>query len=264
MRPLAEFRVSDRSRILGVLFDIDDTLSTDGQLTSDAYLALERLHEAKLITVAVTGRAAGWCDHIARMWPVSGVVGENGGLCFWRDPDAGRLRQLHVDPPEVRARHRAALAAIGARILTEVPGCALASDQPYREVDLAIDWCEDVQRLPRASVDRIIAIMEAEGLSARPSAGHVNGWFGSYDKLDMSRRLFREAFTIDLDADRDRYVYIGDSPNDCSMFEYFPHSIGVANVMDVKDRLTHPPTYITARRSGDGFCEVVGALFAVR
>jgi HAD superfamily hydrolase (TIGR01484 family) len=264
MRPLSEFSASARARIRGVLFDLDDTLTTEGRLTSDAYLSLERLHDANLITVAVTGRPAGWCDHMARMWPVRAVIGENGGLCFWRDPHSNRLRQMYVDPPEVRRAHRAALEAIGQRILDEVPGCALASDQPYREVDLAIDWCEDVPRLPREKVDRIVQLMTESGLTARPSAGHVNGWFGDYDKVGMTRRFFGEVCGIDLDACRDQFVYVGDSPNDCTMFEYFPHSIGVANVMDVKDRLTHPPTYITARRSGDGFCEVVGALFAVR
>jgi hypothetical protein len=34
--------------------------------------------------------------------------------------------------------------------------------------------------------------------------------------------------------------------------------------MEVRDRLEFPPAYITARRSGDGFCEAVGALFEAR
>lgn len=264
MRPLSELGAAARARIRGVLFDLDDTLTTDGRLTGDAYLALERLHQAGLITVAVTGRPAGWCDHIARLWPVTGVVGENGALCFWRDARSRRLRRMFIDPPEVRRAHRAALEAIGQRILVEVPGCALASDQAWREVDLAIDWCEDVPRLPLDQVERIVAIMEDSGLTARPSAGHVNGWFGDYDKVGMTRRFLSEVCGIDLDAARDAFVYVGDSPNDCSMFAHFPHSIGVANVLEAKDRLTHAPAYITARRSGDGFCEVVGALFAVR
>jgi HAD superfamily hydrolase (TIGR01484 family) len=264
MRMLTDFPASARSRIRGVLLDLDDTLTTGGRLTSDAYCALERLYDADLITVLVTGRPAGWCDHIARMWPVRAVVGEGGSLCFWRDVHANRLRQMYVDPAEVRRRNRAALVDIASRILAEVPGCALSSDQPYRECDLAIDWCEDVARLPMEKVDRILALMRESGLNAAASAGHVNGWFGDYDKLGMTRRFFHEILGIDLDAQRESFVYLGDSPNDCPMFRFFPHSIGVANVMDVRDRLTHAPTYITARRSGDGFCEAVEALFQVR
>lgn len=264
MRPLSSFPASVRSRIRGVLFDLDDTLTTGGRLTSDAYFALERLHQADLITVLVTGRPAGWCDHFARMWPVHAVVGEGGSLCFWRDPHSNRLRQMYVDPADVRRVNRAALVEIANRIIAEVPGCAISSDQPYRECDLAIDWAEDVPRLPLAKVDRILAIMRENGMTAMASAGHVNGWFGDYDKLGMTRRYFHEVLGIDLDAQRGFFAYLGDSPNDCPMFKYFPHSIGVANVMDVKDRLVDPPKYITARRSGDGFCEAVGALFEVR
>lgn len=264
MRLLSDFPAVARARVRGVLFDLDDTLTTDGRLTSDAYLALERLHDADLITVLVTGRPAGWCDHIARMWPVRAVVGEGGALCFWRDLQRNRMRRMYVDPPEVRQANRAALVDIASRIVAEVPGCAISSDQPYRECDLAIDWAEDVARLPADKVDRILEIMRESGLTAMASAGHVNGWFGDYDKLSMTRRFFNEVLDLDLDANRERFVYLGDSPNDCSMFAYFPHSIGVANVLDMRDRLVSPPTYITARRSGDGFCEAVGTLFAVR
>jgi HAD superfamily hydrolase (TIGR01484 family) len=264
MRLLSDFPAAARARVRGVLFDLDDTLTTDGRLTGDAYLALERLHDADLHPVLVTGRPAGWCDHIARLWPVRAVVGEGGSLCFWRDLHTHRLRRMYVQPEDVRRTHRAALSDIANRIVAEVPGCAVSSDQPYRECDLAIDWAEDVARLPAAKVDRIVAIMRESGLTAMVSAAHVNGWFGDYDKLGITRRFFAEVLAVDLDAQRERFVYLGDSPNDCSMFAYFPHSIGVANILDLRDRLASPPTYITARRSGDGFCEAVGALFAVR
>jgi len=79
MKPLAEL---DRSGVGAVLLDIDDTLTTDGKLTAGAYTALERLHRARIRVVPVTGRPAGWCDHIARMWPIDAVVGENGAFYF--------------------------------------------------------------------------------------------------------------------------------------------------------------------------------------
>jgi len=49
--------------------DIDDTISTEGKITQQAYDALWRADDAGLVIVPVTGRPAGWCDHIARMWP---------------------------------------------------------------------------------------------------------------------------------------------------------------------------------------------------
>ena len=116
------------------------------------------------------------------------------------DGRARRLVRRFVADEATRRANRARLAAIGERILRAVPGCALASDQLYREADLAIDFCEDVPPLPRDAVDRIVALMDAEGMTAKVSSIHVNGWFGAYDKLTMTRTLLAEAFGVDLDA----------------------------------------------------------------
>jgi len=147
MRPLAEMRAAGRIRAL--LFDIDETLTTEGKLTAEAYAALERLQGSGRILVPVTGRPAGWCDHIARMWPVDAVVGENGAFYFFFAE--GKLHKRFQDPEPVRREKRGRLEAIARSILAEVPGCALAADQAYRETDLAIDFCEDVPALPLAA-----------------------------------------------------------------------------------------------------------------
>jgi HAD superfamily hydrolase (TIGR01484 family) len=257
VKPLAEL---DASGVQTVLFDIDDTLTTDGSLTADAYQALEKLRAGGKRTIAVTGRPAGWCDHIARMWPVDAVVGENGAFYF-RFHD-GRLQKRYRDPPELRARNRERLAAIGHDILRAVPGCALASDQAYRETDLAIDYCEDVPPLPLETAERIAALMRQAGLHAKLSSIHVNGWFGDYDKLGMARRLFGEAFGLDLDRAREAMVYVGDSPNDSPMFAYFPLSVGVANVRRFAGRMSTAPTYVTQAEAGAGFAELAAHLLA--
>ena len=129
---------------------------------------------------------------------------------------------------------------------------ALASDQLYREADLAIDFCEDVPPLPRAAVDRIVALMQAEGMTAKVSSIHVNGWFGDYDKLGMTRTLLAEAFATDLDAERERWLFAGDSPNDAPLFAYFPHSVGVANVRAFADRIATLPRLRHRRRGRRG------------
>ena len=226
LQPLADMLRSARLRIRGVLADIDDTLSTHGRLTAAAYAALERLRAAGKLVIPITGRPAGWCDHIARMWPVDGVVGENGAFYMHHDDANRRLVRRFIADAAERAENRDRLAVIGAKILREVPGAALASDQLYRETDLAIDFCEDVPPLPRAAIDRIVTLMEAEGMTAKISSIHVNGWFGAYDKLAMTRTLLSEVFALDLDAERERFVFVGDSPNDAPMFAFFPNCGG--------------------------------------
>jgi HAD superfamily hydrolase (TIGR01484 family) len=262
--PLAAFAPADRRAVRGVFTDIDETLTTDGRLTTEAYAALGALKDAGLLVVPVTGRPAGWCDHIARMWPVDAVVGENGAFWMCLDHKAGKLRTHFVRSDALRAEGRRRLEAVRAEILREVPGAGIASDQPYRLADLAIDFREDVPALPRTDIDRIVAIFEAHGAQAKVSSIHVNGWFGDYDKLTTTGLMMRELFGVDLDAERARYVFAGDSPNDSPMFRYFPNAVGVANVRDFADRMPHLPRWITARRSGAGFAELAQALLAAR
>ena len=264
MLPLSDFPVEARRGIRGVLCDIDDTLTTGGRLTAGAYGALERLQAAGLLVVPVTGRPAGWCDLIARQWPVSAVVGENGAFYFRYDGAARRMIRRYAHDDASRAAQRERLKQIAAGIVAQVPGAALAADQGYRETDLAIDWCEDVARLPRAAVDRIVALMEAGGLTAKVSSIHVNGWFGTYDKLAMAKLLMREAFGADLDGARGQYVFVGDSPNDAPMFAHFPHAVGVANIREFAGRLAHEPRYVTQAAGGAGFRELADFLLAAK
>ena len=262
LRPLSDMPEDARRGIRGVLTDIDDTLSTRGRLTAEAYGAMERLAAAGRFVIPITGRPAGWCDHIARMWPVDAVVGENGAFYMRYNRDTRRLLRRFVDNEPTRLANRARIAAIGERIVAAVPGCALASDQSYRETDLAIDFREDVPPLPRAAVDHIVALMQAEGMTAKVSSIHVNGWFGDYDKLAMTRSLLAEVFAIDLDAEREHFVFAGDSPNDAPMFAFFPNAVGVANVRDFADRIATLPAYVTKGEAGVGFAELADFLLA--
>ncbi|HXR59417.1 MAG TPA: HAD-IIB family hydrolase [Burkholderiales bacterium] len=257
MRPLAELPCEG---IRGLLFDIDETLTTDGKLTADAYAAIERLKRAGRIVVPVTGRAAGWCDHIARMWPVDAVIGENGAFYFWFG--AGKLQRRFYDAPAARAEKQRRLDGIAQTILKAVPGCALASDQRYRETDLAIDYCEDVTPLPLEAAERIAATMRAEGLTARISSIHVNGWFGGYDKLAMARLLLKERFALDLEQSNADFAFAGDSPNDAPMFGFFKNSVGVANVRRFEAVLEYAPKYVTRTAAGAGFAELAAHLLA--
>src|SRR5258708_1044508 len=193
MKPLAAL---DPRLARAVLFDIDETLTTGGKLTALAYAALERLKGAGKLVVPVTGRPAAWCDHIPRMWPPTAVAPENGAFSFGFF-DGALAGRFHDDPPP-RPRNRARLQGIAERILAAVPGCALASDQAYRESALAIDYCEDVAPLPVETAERIASLMREAGLTAKISSIHVNGWFGDYDKLSMARALFPPAGALRL------------------------------------------------------------------
>jgi len=265
MRPLSEMPDAVAARIRMVLTDIDDTLTCDGRLPADAYAALEELTNAGFIVAPVTGRPAGWCDLIARLWPVAGVVGENGALYFAYDQATRTMRRVYDAPAAERAANRVRLDAIKTRVLAEVPGAAVSADQAFREADLAIDFCEDVPPLDMAAVARIKAIFEEAGAVAKISSIHVNGWFGQYDKLSMTRRFAHDVAGLNIDGDgNDRVVFVGDSPNDAPLFGFFRHACGVSSVRRFAGQLEAEPAYVTQGGGGSGFVEVARRLLAAR
>lgn len=233
-----------------------------GKLRPGAYDALWRLHDAGLLVLLVTGRPAGWCDLIGRYWPVDAVVGENGGFYFYHD--GSKLCKRFLYSEDERREFRGRLEVVREEILAEIPACGLASDQAYREYDLAIDFCEDVPALERGEVVRIKEIFEEHGANAKISSIHVNGWYGDFDKLSTTKLCVRELFDIDLDTSNKAFAFCGDSPNDEPMFEFFDLSFGMANLLDFEDLLKCPPGYITSKSNDDGFCEVVELVLGSR
>jgi hypothetical protein len=262
MLPFSGFPANLKKNIRYVLTDIDDTLTVNGRLPSGAFSAMEYLKKAGIKVVPVTGRPAGWCDHMARMWPVDGLVGENGAFYFSYDDNAKKMRRRYWKKEKERRGDRIKLDKIKKEILEKIPGCAVASDQAYREADLAIDYCEDVPPLPLGEAEKIVKCFTVAGAQAKISSIHVNGWFGDYDKLAMTRILFEEVFGRNLESVKNQVLFAGDSPNDAPMFGYFPNSVGVANLLHFRGSMAHEPAWITEKEGGYGFAEIAEILLS--
>jgi HAD superfamily hydrolase (TIGR01484 family) len=250
---------------LSLLFtDIDDTLTRDGMLPAGSYSALWDLAAAGIRVVPVTGRPAGWCDHIARMWPVAGVVGENGAFIFVYDRE--KRRMLRRSPQNARSSRadREVLAAIAERVLKAVPGAAVAADQAFRVSDFAIDFREDVPPLSDEAVDRICTVLSREGVHFKVSSIHVNFWLGDFDKMSGVRLFLSAEKGKKLSEISETAVFIGDSPNDEPLFAGFPHSIAVGNLRRFMDRIEHRPEFITEADAADGFCEAASYILSHR
>ena len=265
MKPIAEMSAAEAAGIRFVLMDIDDTLTTGGKLSAPAFNALWRLHEAGLKVIPVTGRPAGWCDLIAREWPVDGVVGENGALAFWELPGenavAGTLKQefhhnaVHNDHP--------VLQRIKERALTEVPGLRIAKDQFARLFDIALDFAEEAPVLPLEAAEQVKSIALEEGAHAKISSIHVNAWMGDYDKLSMVERFLQNRFGWQSSEDN-AVLFAGDSPNDEPMFARFPLACAVANIKRYGAMIQHFPAFVSQKESGEGFAEIAEVLLAHR
>ena len=257
MRPLAEAPTERLRRIRFVLTDMDDTLTRRGRLPAAAYTALERLEQAGIPVIPVTAAPAGWCDQMARMWPVAGVIGENGGLHIQRSGDGGAVHRFWHG--EDRTAALARLRALAEEVLVEFPDLALAGDQPFRLTGVAFDRPVDPV-LRRWLLDRL----RAAGADATANSLWVLAWSGGYDKLSAARRFLAEAHGIDIDARRDEILYAGDSANDAPMFGFFPNSVGVSTVVEHLDDLPVPPAWITQGPGGVGFAEAADAVLTAR
>ncbi len=255
MKQLSDF---SPSHIKYVFTDIDDTLTTKGKLPAQSYKALWDLYDSGLQVIPVTGRPAGWCEMIARFWPVAGVIGENGGLYFKHKNN--EMTRHYAQPESLRPEHQKKLELIKSDVLKQVPGAGVASDQFCRQIDLAIDFSEDVPALSKKDVQKIVAIFKSHGAQAKVSSIHVNGWFGDHDKLSMCKTFCEREFNKSLESIIDECAFIGDSPNDEPMFAFFNHSFAVENISQFINELKNPPAFITPSQGAKGFVEFANKL----
>jgi len=275
MKPIATMSAGEAAGIRYVLMDVDDTLTSGGKLPAAAFTALWRLHEAGLKVIPVTGRPAGWCDLIAREWPVDGVIGENGALVFWETPDtqtgnarpqAGILKQ--VFHPDAVLNDHPVLQRIKERAMSEVRGIRVAKDQFARLFDIALDFAEEKPVLPLEAAERVRVIALEEGAEAKISSIHVNVWMGNYNKLSMAEWFLRDCFGWQpggsSHGDDHTVLFVGDSPNDEPMFARFPLACGVANIKRYGGLIQNLPAFVAQKEGGEGFAEIAQVLLEKR
>jgi HAD superfamily hydrolase (TIGR01484 family) len=260
-RPLSELPATAWAGVLGLMTDIDDTLTRDGAIEPVALQALERLQQAGVPVIAITGRPHGWSLPFAARWPVRAIVAENGAVALMADGD--QVQTEFVQDEDLRAHNLLRLQAVAQQIVQQVPGAHLARDSAGRLTDIAIDHSE-FQQLSPAAIAQVVALMQAAGLTATVSSIHVNGWIGNHNKWTGAQWMLQRLFGRRLDDEVERWVYVGDSTNDQLMFDHFVHSVGVANLMDFADALTRWPTWLAAGDRGQGFAQVAEGLLAAR
>jgi hypothetical protein len=255
MKQLAASYAGDFRDVRFLLTDMDETLTHRGQISAAVFRALEQLRASGVHVIVVTAAPAGWCDQMTRMWPVDGVIGENGGFFFCRNGPQVTRHFWHSN--EERARLLQQLASISDHVRAAVPGARLAEDQPFRLTSLGF------ARTGHASTDdAIISALLHAGLSATRNNLWLLGWLGAYNKLNMANRVLMDHFGLDAEAAREAVCYSGDSENDAPMFRFFRHSIGMSTVRD--EPLSAYPTWITRGPGGAGFVEVAEAILTSR
>ena len=240
------------SGIRGVLTDIDDTLTENGRLSATTFDAMHQLRQAGFKVIPVTGRSSGWGHMVISTWPVDAVVAESGGC--WYTRSANNVVKLNiVSHAALLAREN--LQSFCTKLIEQHPPLQFALDNQFRCVDVAIDFNESVSGCDAAVVARAVSAIRAEGFNARTSSIHINAWSGTFDKGPTAIELIKSNYP-DL-FDIKKWVFIGDAPNDESMFNLFPNSVAVANFLDTAPssltQMKSLPAFVTSGRFGAGF-----------
>jgi HAD superfamily hydrolase (TIGR01484 family) len=259
--PLAAWPEHERRGIRGVLTDIDDTLTEQGDIMPQALQALHDLQAAGIEVIAVTGRPAGWSEPYARQWPLRGIVAENGAIAL-SQRDAGLRKDWLQDEAE-RQANREVLQTAAADVLSRLPQARLARDSAGRETDIAIDHAE-FAHLDAADIARVCAILRGHGLSVTVSSIHINAWVGDHHKWIGACWATQLWLNRDLDREIGHWVYVGDSANDEIMFQHCTHSVAVANIAPYWGQLRHFPRYVTVSQRGIGFAELAACLIELK
>jgi HAD superfamily hydrolase (TIGR01484 family) len=259
MKPLSSWPQTAREKIVGVFTDIDDTLTTNGAITSDALHALQHLKAAGLMVIPITGRPVAWSMPFAATWPVNAMVAENGAVALWHDTSTNQVKKIYQQDLAVRTHNFEQMQRIAQKVLKEIHGTVMAQDSAGRETDIAFDHSE-FHTLTTEQIQQVVQLLQQEGMTATVSSIHINAWFGSHNKWQGAQWILKQLTGRELKQELDQWVYVGDSTNDQIMFEHFTHSVGVANILRFEKELQHLPEYIATQERGAGFSEVVASL----
>jgi HAD superfamily hydrolase (TIGR01484 family) len=276
MIPLSQWPIEERRNIIGVFTDIDDTLTTHGAISADAQQSLADLKAAGLHVIPITGRPVGWAEPLAAGWPVDAVVVENGAVALSNHKNSRnsghigvqpayllpkQLSKLYQEDAEKRAINQVRVQQIAKLVSSQIAGVEVSKEGAGRETDLAFDYNE-FANLPPETVQKVVELLQRQGMQTSVSSIHIHGCFGHFDKWSGAQWIVRELFQRELANELDKWVFVGDSGNDQAMFQHFTHSVGVANIRRFEAQLTHLPRYITPSARGAGFAEMVKLLLS--
>jgi hypothetical protein len=235
----------DLSQIRLVATDMDGTLTVGEKFTPILFEALQRLQQANIDVIVITGRSAGWVSAVSHYFPIVGAICENGGLFY-----QGQQSEFLVEIPDV-VQHRQQLATIFAELQQRFPQIQATSDNRFR----VTDWTFDVAGLSRADLQAMAAQCAAAGWGFTYSTVQCHIKLPVQAKAQGLQQVLQQHFP---QVAIDQVVTVGDSPNDMSLFnpDRFPQSVGVQNVSHYSEQLEYMPKFITRLPEGQGFSEL--------
>ncbi len=238
---------TDFKSIRLVATDMDGTLTSQGKFTPTVLQALSDLNASGILVLIVTGRSAGWVSAISSLMPIAGAIAENGGLFY----SSLHLNPVFLTPIPNLVNHRQRLGEFFQQLQQQFPQIQESTDNQFR----ITDWTFEIGSLSSAELQTMNHLCQENGWEFTYSNVQCHIKPPGQDKAQGLLQVLREYFPA---YSLTEVVTVGDSPNDESLFnqDYFPVSVGVANISKYTSQLQYQPSYLTITPEGEGFCEL--------
>ncbi len=225
-----------------VFSDFDGTLTLENKaLTTEFFAILELIQKQRAELVIVSGRSLSWGHFLLTHFPqLQLCIMEGGGIIVYRksNGDLGEISLVGTDD----LLH---LESVTEQLMVKFPNLPISADSFGRKTDRAVEF----EQMHDNQIHMLLQFLQAHKIQYTKSNVHINFWSGEVSKY------LGVKFCLDNlrpNTSIEQCVFFGDAPNDQSMFQFFPNSVGVANIEKSLSRLEFKPSTILKGPENEG------------
>lgn len=223
-----------------VFSDFDGTLTVNGKLGAVFFELLELIEKNDSELVIVSGRSLSWGHFLLTHFPLKRAIMEGGGVILSKNKEGVIMEEFLASEDELRQ-----LEETTQSLIKEVPETIMSVDSFGRKSDRAIEFTQ----MKAADVEKSESYLLKMKANFSRSNVHVNFWYGDISKSNAVD-YFLEKYAPHIK--KEETIFYGDSLNDESLFESFPNTVGVSNIISVLDELYHKPKIILEGKDNAG------------
>lgn len=223
-----------------IFSDFDGTLTNNGHLGAVFFDILNLIEKNNSELVIVSGRSISWGHFLLTHFPLKRIIMEGGGVLITKNKD-GQI----VEENLISAKEIADLAAHTDALCKSVPGTIMSADSFGRRTDRAVEFDD----MNQDDVENLRNYLRDNNVNFSQSNVHINFWVGNVSKA-KAVEYFLENYAPHIT--KDECLFYGDAMNDESMFELFPNTVGVSNIMSIIDQLKHKPKVVLEGKENAG------------
>lgn len=223
-----------------IFSDFDGTLTNNGYLGAIFFDILNLVERSQAELIIVSGRSLSWGHFFLTHFPLKHVIMEGGGVLVSKAMNGHISEHNLVSESEIIQ-----LEQFTQELIECYPKCILSADSFGRRTDRAIEFGE----MNEQDILAVEDFLRKKKLNFSRSNVHINYWVGDISKANgVNYFLENHAPYIS----KDECLFYGDAPNDESMFEIFPNTVGVSNIISVLDQLKFKPKIILEGKDNSG------------